>query len=106
MHILFCLLLPRLYTNAMVGTLNSRSPVFGGGQSFRGSGTGTGSAISDTPHTGLSYSTNSTGPGSVRKSIVKFSHKISDEETGYDDQTIDDGQELTYDPNKLVRFVV
>jgi len=32
MHLLFCLLLPRLYSNALMGSLNSRSSVFGGDQ--------------------------------------------------------------------------
>jgi len=32
MHLLFCLLLPRLYSNALLGSLNSRSSIFGGDQ--------------------------------------------------------------------------
>jgi len=32
MHLLFCLLLPRLYSNALMGSLNSRSSIFGGDQ--------------------------------------------------------------------------
>jgi len=98
MHLLFCLLLARLYSNALLGTLNSRSPIFGGSHNSED----TSSSRRRVYSSGVGSSFGSIKKGDYKKKfdgkIIVTSDTVSDCESGVVRAFDEEGQVISYEP--------